>query len=493
MSDDEEGYDFEYESDDDFELSLNDALISGNVADYLKKHYGTNYNHQIDNDTYNLALESNNFDVLKQVIKLGAKPQPNSLDLSIKTGNAKVIQLTERECKNCKISADGTNDLIKTNDSNLYRLFIDKLTKKNTLSLNLAIANATNTTTMIEKMVELGCKPNEFTFDTAIETKNVDLLKYVLNYFKSDLIPTRNSLIEAIKTGKSEIVKLVQKHIGRVLNETETNLFLTYFTEEDLFKYGIKYNMTLIPDIPKWNSYCVHNLGLKELREILIDAGIQQVENKSVKTLSKEEICRFLNGEYDIHKITLDNQLYRCINDAGFLSGQVIAASDDYLIDDENVNEMAYCLPKTDLQQMMSSESDYFSHPYKGTEMSPELLARIETYVHNDAVTPKSMHQPNVSSDDLHINEIKSSFSLLRQYSKLIDVSVVNKYIQLSADQYINLFRELISNLQLPARAFDAYYDGTLENKSLFLKKIMESEDKLPVLCVLIRAFMNDI
>jgi hypothetical protein len=141
----------------------------------------------------------------------------------------------------------------------------------------------------------------------------------------------------------------------------------------------------------------------------------------------------------------------------------------------------------------MSSESDYFSHPYKGTEMSPELLARIETYVHNDAVTPKSMHQPNVSSDDLHINKIKGSFSLLRQYSKLIDVSVVNKYIQLSADQYINLFRELISNLQLPARAFDAYYDGTLENKSLFLKKIMESEDKLPVLCVLIRAFMNDI
>lgn len=499
MSDDEYDSDaFGYESAGDEDVSietLNESLINKKFPEYIKK----NSKHEIDEDTFNLAIKYNDSDVLKQVIKLGAKPQLNSLDVAFTTKNPMIIKLTERECRNKlntpnskKISAEGTNNLIKTESGELYRLFVNDLTNTNRESLNLSILYSNGTTVMVDKMLELGCKPDNDTLDTAISVANVKILRTIMDLGKIAVPSSKNSIVLAIKTKNGTIVKMVQQFVGRKLNQSEMELFLQNFTEEDISKYDIECNLAMIPDIPEWQSYCVSALGLKELRKILVDVGIQQIENKSVSTLTKSEICKFLDGEYDIHKITIDNQLYRCINDTGYLSGQEIMADDDYLIDVSG-NGMAYCLPKSDLQSTMSADTDYFAHPYTGSEMSPELLSRINTYVNSNPQTPKSLHQSLRIGDDLHLHSIKNSFSILKQYNRRIDSSIVNTYIQLDPNSYMNLLRELKTYLEMSQDQYNALYDCTLENKSMLLKNIIETQpQKVGDLSILLPTALSD-
>lgn len=503
MSDDEYDSDaFGYESAGDEDVSietLNESLINKKFPEYIKK----NSKHEIDENTFNLAIKCNDADVLKQVIKLGAKPQLNSLDVAFTTKNPMIIKLTQRECRNkfntkdskkIVISAEGTNNLIKTESGELYRLFVNELTNTNRESLNLSILYSNGTTVMVDKMLELGCKPDNETLDTAIIVANIKVLETIIGLGKIDVVSSKISISLAIKTKNGNIVKMVQQFVGRKLNQSEMELFLQNFTEEDISKYDIECNLETIPDIPKWQSYCVSALGLKELRKILVDVGIHKIESKDVGILTKSEICKFLDGEYDIHKIAIDNQLYRCINDTGYLSGQEIMTDDDYLIDvSGNENGMAYCLPKSDLQSTMSADTDYFAHPYTGSEMSPELLGRISTYISGNPQTPKSLHQPIRIGDDLHTQSIKNSFSILKQYNRRIDTITVNTYIQLDPNSYINLLRELTNYLQIPQDQYNALYDCTLENKSLLLKNIIETQpQKVNDLSILLPTALSD-
>lgn len=493
--DEDEDYGFIAEDEEHEYTSLNDVLESEDINEINKYLSEKNTSKATDNDTFNLAIKINNEDILKKIILLKPNVQNNSLQLAFKyysvSNNVKIIKIVEREAEKNKvvqkITAEGTNDFIMTKNTELYRLYVNKITNIDANSLNFAICNSPNTTILIDKIVELGGLPDITTLDDAIDTKSIIILKYVI---KLNPKANKSTLLRAIKTKNLDIIKIVQDYVKTDLNESALEEFLKYFNEQDLINHSINYRTSLIPGIPKWKTFCNIKLGLKELREIIIKSGINKINNKNVNDMLKSELCAFLDDEYEMHKVTLNNYLYRCKNALSSIS-----SDDDYIIDTDT--GMGYCFTREELKQ--SRENDplfpsYEAHPYTAVGMSDELIKKIRNYLDKNPKTPSSIHKPYLIGDDIYLEEIKQIFSKLHTYNNLVNLISYETYISLNQQDYTDLFNEILINLDMIRSDFDEFYECTLINKNNFLKKLMDicTDDQKYALSIFIHSWTND-
>ena len=486
MSDDEdEDQDYGFiNEDEDIEYdSLDDVIESGDVDVILNYIKTSNIN--VTNDTYdNILKVINKYDLVKKIYssilsKKQIKPTHKSLNYAVKTGDVQIFKFTNEICgKNniiCNIDRDYVNDFIKLGktDQRIHNMFKTKITKCSDESLNFAILYSTDLK-FIEYIHEKGGKILDNTLQYAIESNNVAILNYIITFLpqanKYTMMQAINNAISNAGKVNNEngllIIKEIQNYTKKSLNETEIELFLTRFTEEDIIKYGIKYNITLIPNIPKYKTYCKIKLGLTELRQILKDCNIDSINDKHIDKLSKQEICKYLDDDNEIYSMVINNKLLRCSNITS-RRNRLLTVDHDLIARNDDVNVMTDCIIESDLGYLHSSDVDLADY---------EISKKLKKFLLHKPNTPKSVHVNYLTGDDVYYENIKDIFSILHQYVNQVNLDLYNRYIQLNNDEFNDFIVDVVQNLNLNLADFDNLRNNTIENKSKILDVITDNK-----------------
>lgn len=219
--------------------SLNVAIETNNI-DIIKLIIdlgGKPKSDEFDINSFDLAINTNNIDIIKLIIDHGGKPNKYSFNEAIYTNNIDIIKFVynlgvlpaENYSLNVALDANVKKEIIelliyefklKPNNESLNKA----INKKNIDNINLILKNggicnntvSDNTTInkaiysssieIIKLILEFGCKPNSLSLDNAIFTRNIDIINFIIGL---GCKPNSGTLINAIRSKDMEIIKLI--------------------------------------------------------------------------------------------------------------------------------------------------------------------------------------------------------------------------------------------------------------------------------------------
>jgi len=470
MSDDENDEDYGY-IDSDEEISydtLNDAVETNDI-DIVKNYLKTNKITIEDN--VNKSIEINNYEILQLLLKNKVNINNKSLDLAFRSSNNLIIKLIIKEVERNKIeqiiTSEGVNGFLKTtNVSQLFRVYKEYLKKCNNETILLAIK--TNNIPIIDYIFNFIKENNpdclKFNYEkgnllnSAIETGNIEVLNNILdlNFMNKKVSPNSNTLNTAINTKNINVLLKVLDFIKRPVNDSELKLINQIFPNIEMNSLNINYDN----DIPLWKNYCAEKLGLLklgELRKILLDSQIIEIDSVPVQKLTKDKICSFLDTDYMFSQVTLKNNLYRCKNNKSMYTDKTISPDDDYIMATDDL-VMTDCISVEDAEMSYDVKNDMFL----GRILSDELSERIKTYLKNKPKLNRKVHQ-NIKLDDTsNLNNLFDQFYYL---DNRINLNVLNIILSLDNDEWNQFFNDISLNMGISKTLINNYYENTLQNK----------------------------
>lgn len=452
-SDNDDDYGYISEDDDNIN-SITDALKTENIETiekYLKENNNIQYvNDESNDNSLNLAIKTGNMDIIRMILKGKVIPNSKTFDLAIlkmfeeDLGDIRILQEIEKLYRKnnmvYEFSSKSLENVINMKINifhDIMKLYSDKLLILKNINQILNILDLVlirKKYSILDKILSFNPEITDNTLLEAIESESIETTLKIFNY--KDKIKGGNYYLT-----NNELLKFV-KVFG---NESE-NL---------LKKHNIKYNIIINKTFPKWASYCTYKLGINELRKILIDVGITSINNKNVNDMNIDEICSVLNNQYEIFKITFNNNIYECENK----TSSKINSDDQFLvIKDRN---RKYCLINEDINSRYSNNVYINTNPITRNELSDKDFNNIKKIVEFNQGSNNKFNEifnvdnnairklNSVQFDDDERTKIQRLFNVLHDFNNNINIEDVNKYINMNGNDFYDFKTSISANLQL--------------------------------------------
>jgi hypothetical protein len=219
----------------------------------------------------NEAIDEMDHEAIELLIANGAQPNNgeknnNTLELAIGTEDHWIIE------KMLNIGAKPNeftlNDAIQTKDHWIIEKMVD--IGSNTNEFTLDYASETKDKWIIEKMIELGAKPNEFTLYYAIQTKDKEIIERIIELCAK---PNEDTLYHAIQTKDHWIIERMIE-FGAKPNE-----YTLYYAIKTKDHWIIERMIDLGAKPNKYILYNAINTKDKWIIEKMIELGAKPNEN----------------------------------------------------------------------------------------------------------------------------------------------------------------------------------------------------------------------
>jgi hypothetical protein len=284
-------------------FTINDIISGGYDVNNMKIiSKMLDFKPELDNDTINNILVLNvNIEIIDKLIALGIKFNISNLNSAIISGHNN-FDLHETKMVINKILALGVKPdeytltlVLEYGNIEIINKILDfgeRIDKNigyavNTLNDAIMIGNIE----IINKVIDLGGRVGKYSLYYAIKTKKIKIVNKVIE-LKAPIID--DTIGHALYSNNDEIIISVFTYLV-VLDKTRfseimkiIDQYLTNKKNKNKFKY-IKYKVSCGP---------YDDIGLNELHDILNSINVKKINDKDISQLSKEEICDFLNREH---------------------------------------------------------------------------------------------------------------------------------------------------------------------------------------------------
>ena len=266
------------------------AIKTGDIK--IIKYVHENCNAQLDEYTFNDAIKTRDIDIIKYVHEdLHVQAGKNTLNDSIRTGDIKIIKYVHEKC-NSQPDENTFYYSIQTGNIHILQYVHENCKAPHEYTLNTSIK--TRDLGIIKYVhKQMNAQPDNFSLKYAIYTRNIDIIKYVFDEIGINVHSIINiSYVDDVDdVDDDEIKNLVSEYILYLKNLKEKNL---------------EQNYKLKPN--KYRSTCLE-LNVTTLRDILNEIDIKKINTKDIKTLSKSEICWFLDEDHETSKVVFKDKL----------------------------------------------------------------------------------------------------------------------------------------------------------------------------------------
>lgn len=312
------------------------------------------------------------------------------------------------------------------------------------------------------------------------------------------------------KFNNSFIVKILNIFFSRkyLISEEELNLLKTneVLAKESIISSIEKNTLKFIEEQPKWKTYCsmiYDKLSYQELLIILFNVGIDKIDDTRIFNLTKEQICQFLDNDYEkINSKDLPDVVFtlNCTNDNDPYSLEPFSeiGDDNTFVFTENGKN--FCISRESLRELIERNpmyptptdvNEYTKISFKNSQTNfTDFRNKIRDFINKGK---KDIHKPYIISipkEDNYLSTINRIFSVLNNSDPYLNSIFL---LEMSSDNF-NDFINIIGDRIDLSEFYWNHQENLLERKyNLIVYLESRYRNDMDILAILISEAQNEL